>query len=70
MDVTIGIEEHVIWFDIAVYDALSVNVSEGAAELGDPKPHCVLGKGLSGNVKSQIAAAHQINHQVPVFGSE
>lgn len=61
----IGIKEDIVRFDIPVNDTLAVNVSQGAAQLGNPKANGLLGESLPGYVKAKIAAAHQVNHQIP-----
>lgn len=66
MDVAISIQEHVVRLDIPVYDILSVDISQGASQLGYPKPNRIFGECLSRYVESQIAAAHQIDYQVPI----
>lgn len=65
MDVTIGIEENVVWFDITVYDALAVYVSQSTAQLSYPESHGVFCESLSGNVEPQIATAHEVDNKIP-----
>ena len=66
VDMTVCVEENVVGLDIAVDDALAVNIPQRAAELGNPEANILLCESLSRNVKSEIAAAHEINHKVPV----
>lgn len=54
----LGIQEHVVWLDVPVHNALLVDVAHGAAQLGDPKAHCLFGKCLPRDVEAQIAAVH------------
>jgi hypothetical protein len=64
MDVALGVEQHVVGLDVAVHDALLVDVAHRAAELGDPEAHGLLGEGLARDVEAQVAAVHQIDHDV------
>lgn len=66
MHVSIGVKEDIVRLDISVDNVLGVDIFESASKLGYPKPNGVFGKGLSGNVKSQITTAHQIDHEIPV----
>lgn len=47
MDVSFGIQQHIIWLDISVHNALLMYVADCAAELGYPKANGFFGKGLS-----------------------
>lgn len=59
------VEKDVIWLNVSVDDVLGMDIAEGAAQLGDPETDSLFGKSLSGDVESQIAAAHQIDDKVP-----
>jgi hypothetical protein len=63
--VAILIQKHVVGLDISVDDALSVDVSKCAAELGDPESHGLLRERLPRYVESQITAAHKIHDEIP-----
>lgn len=52
MDVTIRVQEDIVWLDITMYDTLAMYVSQSAAQFGDPKSHGLLCEGLSGNVET------------------
>lgn len=65
MDVSLGVEEDVIGLDISVNDVLAMDVAEGATQFSYPEPDGFLGKGLSGDVESQIATAHEIDDEIP-----
>lgn len=65
MDVSIGIEKHVVWFDITMYDALTMYISQRTAELGDPESDCVFGECLSGDVEPQVATTHEVDDEIP-----
>lgn len=58
VNVTIGIQENVVGFDISVDDVLLVNIPQSTAQLCNPESDSLFGEGLSGDVESQIAAAH------------
>jgi hypothetical protein len=58
MDVAIGIEKHIVRFNITVNDALAVDVSQRAAQLGNPEPDGLFCKGFSRDMKPQVASAH------------
>lgn len=62
---SVSVEEHIVRLHIAVDDALPVDVFQGAAEFRYPKPDCLFSEGFPRDVKSQIAAAHKVNYQVP-----
>jgi hypothetical protein len=67
MNVTIGVEQYVVRFDIAVDDVLAVYISQSASKLGNPKPNSLFGESLSRDVEPQISTSHQIDHKVHVF---
>lgn len=58
MHMAIGVEKHVIWLYVPVDDALPVNIPQCAAQLGYPKPDCILGKRFSRDVEPQVSATH------------
>ena len=59
------VQQHIIRLDVPVDDALPVDISQGTAQLGNPKPHRFLGEGLSRDMESQVAAGHQVDDDVP-----
>lgn len=67
MDVAVSIQEHVIWLHVTVNDALAVDIAQGASQLGDPEPHGLLCECFAGNMKSQVAAAHQVDNEVHIL---
>lgn len=52
MNMTIGVQEHVVWLDVTMYNALAMYVSQGAAQFGNPKSHCFFCKRLSRDVET------------------
>jgi hypothetical protein len=70
MNVTIGVEQYVVRFDIAVDDVLAVYISQSASKLGNPKPNSLFGESLSRDVEPQISTSHQIDHKVPIIECE
>ena len=62
----VRVEENIIGLDVSVNDALLVNIPQSTTELGNPKANSLFRKCLSGDVESEIAAAHEIDHEVPV----
>jgi len=65
VDVTVSVQEYVVGFYIAVDDVVAVNISQSTGQLCYPKANCILCKGLSRNVKTQIASAHEVDDKVP-----
>ena len=66
MDVAIRVQKHVVRLDVAVDDALAVDIPQCTTELRDPKADCLLSESFPRYVKSQVAAVHQVDHQIPV----
>jgi hypothetical protein len=66
MNVAVRVEQDVVGLDVSVDDALLVDVSHGASELGHPEAHRLLGKCFSRDVESQIAAIHEVDDNVSV----
>lgn len=64
MDMSLGIQQHVIGLEIAMDDTLRMDILQGAAKLGHPEPHCFLREALARDMKSEIAAIHQVDHNV------
>jgi hypothetical protein len=64
MDMAVTVQQHVVGLDIPVHDALLVNVAHRAAELGYPETHRFFCKGLSRDVEPEIAARHQVDHNI------
>lgn len=65
MDMSLGVEKDIVWLDVSVDDILTVDIAQGTAQFGYPESDGFFGEGLSGDVKSQVATAHEINHEVP-----
>lgn len=61
----VAVEEDVVGLNVAMHDAAGVDIDQGAGQFGHPEPNGVLGKGLARDVEAQIAAVHQVDHQVP-----
>jgi hypothetical protein len=66
VDMAFRVQQYVVWFDVAVHDALLVDISHSAAELGYPEAHCIFGEGLPRDVEAQVAAIHEIHNDVAV----
>ena len=67
MDVAVRVQQHIIGLNVAVYDVLAVDIAQGAAELGYPEADGFFGKCLARDVKSQVAAAHEVDDEVHVL---
>jgi hypothetical protein len=65
MDMTFRIQQHIIRLDVSMYNALVMYISQCASQLGNPEFHRVFGKGLSRDMKSQVAASHQVHYNIP-----
>ncbi len=65
MDVAVSVQKDVVGLDIPVNYSLSMDVSQSTTQLGNPESHGLLGEGLPGDVESQVATAHQVDHEVP-----
>lgn len=46
MDMSLGVEEDVVWLDVSVDDVLAVDVAQGTTQLGYPEADSLFGKGL------------------------
>ncbi len=66
MHMAICIEENIIWLDVPVNDVVSVDIPQGAGQFSNPEANSLLGECFSGNVKSQISAAHEVDNQIPI----
>jgi hypothetical protein len=58
MNVAFRVQQNIIRLHVSVYDSLLVYVSQGTTQLGYPESNCFFSKGLSRNVKSQVATVH------------
>jgi hypothetical protein len=67
VDMAFRVQQHVVWLDVPVHDTLLVNISHSAAELGYPEAHCIFGEGLPRDVEAQVAAIHEIHHDVAAW---
>jgi hypothetical protein len=67
MDVTVSVQQYVVWLYISMDDALGMYVSQSTSKFCYPKSHSVLCECFPGDVKSKIAACHQIHNQIQVF---
>ena len=47
-----------------MHNALLVDVAHGTPKLGHPEPHGLLCERLSRDVESQVAAVHEIDHNI------
>lgn len=52
MHVSLRIKQDIVGLDIAVHDALPVDVAQGTTQLGDPEADGVLGEGLARDVEA------------------
>lgn len=68
MHVAICVEKDVVGLDVAVNNVLAVDVAEGTAQLCNPESNGLFCEGLSGDVESKVAAAHEVDHEVPGVG--
>ncbi len=66
MNVTISVKEHIVGFYVAMDNVVAMNITQSTSKLRYPEADRIFGKRLSRNVKSQIAAAHEIDNEVPV----
>lgn len=62
---SLGVEKDIVGLDVSVYDVLAVDIAQSTAQFSYPESDSFFGEGLSGNVKPQIATAHEIDHEVP-----
>jgi hypothetical protein len=63
--VAIRIEEYVVGLHVSMDDILTMDISQCTTEFCNPETDCFFCKGLSRNMKSQIAASHQIDNEIP-----
>ena len=59
------VQQHVVRLDVAVHDALLVDVSKGATELGHPEPYRFLGEGFARDMEAEVPTVHEIHDDVP-----
>jgi hypothetical protein len=62
--VAVRVQQNVVRLDISVHNALLVDVAHGTPKLGHPEPHGLLCERLSRDVESQVAAVHEIDHNI------
>ena len=67
MDMAVRVKEDVVRFDVAVDNALLVDIAHSAAQLGDPEAHGLLGEGLARDVEAQVAAVHEVDDDIEVL---
>lgn len=65
MDMPLGVEKDIVRLDVSMDDILAVDIAQGTAQFGYPESDGFFGEGLSGDVKSQVATAHEIDHEIP-----
>jgi hypothetical protein len=65
MDMAVRVQQHIVRLDVTVYNALLMDIPHGASQLSYPKPHRLLCERLPGYVESEVAAIHQVYHDVP-----
>ena len=58
MNVSLRIEQNIIRLDIAMDDALAVDVIEGASKFGNPEPDAVLCEAFSRDMKTKVSTSH------------
>jgi len=61
---TLCIKENIVLLHIAMNNALTMDVTQGATQFRDPKSNCFFGECLPRDVKSQISTRHEINDDV------
>jgi len=64
MDMSFGIQQHVIGLEIAMNDTLRVDILQSTAKLGHPEPYSFLCETLARDMKPKITAIHEIDHKV------
>lgn len=64
MDMPLRVQKHIVRLDITMHDVLSVYVTQCTSKLCNPEPNGLFREGFSGNVKSQVAASHEIHNNV------
>lgn len=55
---SLRIEQNIIRLDIAMDDALAVDVIEGASKFGNPEPDAVLCEAFSRDMKTKVSTSH------------
>lgn len=66
VNVSIGVQEHVVRFDISVDDILAVYVFQRTSQLSNPEPDRLFREGLPRYVETQITATHQVHNKIPI----
>ena len=64
MHMAIGVQQHVVRFDVSVNNALLMHVTESAAKLGDPEADGRFGEVLPRDVEAQVSPAHEIDNKI------
>jgi hypothetical protein len=64
MDVSLGIQQHIIGLEITMDDTLRMDIFQGTPQLSYPEPHCLLRETFARDMKPKIAAIHEIDHNV------
>jgi hypothetical protein len=61
------IQEHIVWLQISMNDALRMDILQGTTKLGHPEPHRLFRETFPRDVKSEITAIHKINHDISIL---
>ena len=58
------VQQNVIRFDVAMNDALRMDIFERAAQLCNPESNSILRKAFPRDMEPQVTTIHQIHHNV------
>lgn len=64
VNMPLRVQQNIIWFDIAMNDALRMDIFERAAQLCNPKSNSILRKAFPRDMEPQVTTIHQIHHNV------
>jgi hypothetical protein len=67
MHMALRIQKNIVRLDISVYNTLLMYVSQRTSQFSDPEADSFFGEGLSLNMESEVAAVHQVHHNVPTY---
>jgi hypothetical protein len=64
MNVSFGVQQHIIRFDIPVDYSLGVDVSQCTTQFREPESHGFLGEAFSGDMEAKVTACHEIHDNI------
>ena len=64
VDMAFRIKQHVVRLDIAMYNALLMDVPHGTTKFCNPELDGIFSECLSRNVKAKVATIHEIDDQI------